>query len=82
MNIFNICVVFYFIIELICDLIVFRQYFENNEQLTDSEVIEIQIAIWCWPVLAVLGTVFGILYFGFILMLKMFEITFPEEFNY
>lgn len=82
MNIFGICVVFYFIIGLICELIVFKQYFENKKQLTDSEVVEFQIAIWGWPVLAVLGIVFGILYFGMVVMLKMFETVFLEEFDY
>lgn len=79
MNCFEILMIVYFVVGTIAELVVFNPFFKNEEELTDSEIVEFQLMIWGWPVLAVLGIIFGILYFGLVVILKMLDMVFPEE---
>lgn len=79
MNCFEILMIVYFVVGTIAELVVFNPFVKNKEQLENYEIIKFQLTIWSWPILIVLGSFLGISYLGLIILIKMFDLVFPEN---
>ena len=55
----------YFFVGLVMQFVVFDKYERGEEDITDSEIVNRQLAIWLWPLILILNILITILVFIF-----------------